>query len=271
VSRLIVEHPRPYSAGAGLSNLARMSVWSSKDPDAVLDYVYRIPLDAEDSVSSSTPWVTVLDGDVGIDDQSLAAEPDTTDAGYGQDVTITLSGGTDGETAVFRVAWETAAGREDDDIITLFVSSHEYEALELIGYAKPLPPHLKARYPAFAAIDAGTIQYWLTDAERCVTEAWLEGDYAAGLMALAAHNMTLAGLGTDASSLAGVPSGITRMKSGSFELGLTDAAANARMTGSLDSSRYGQEYMALLRRNRGGPFVAPTGALPPGVPVPAWP
>jgi hypothetical protein len=116
-----------------------------------------------------------------------------------------------------------------------------------------------------------TIRYWLTDAERYVTSAWSEGDYAAGLMALAAHNMALAGLGTDGAALAGVPAGITRMKSGSLELGFTDAAANARMGGSLESTRYGVEYSLLLRRNRGGPYVMPTGVAPPGVYASAYP
>jgi hypothetical protein len=227
-----------------------MSVWPSKDPQAVADYQYTIPLDEGDTVASYT--LTKMTGDVVIDSDSNA----------GAVVTAWLSGGTDGETAVFRIAWATTGGRDDDDVITLTVSSHEYEALVLTDYAKPLPPHLKARYPAFAAVDAGTIQFWLTDAERFVTDSWTEGDYAAGLMALAAHNMALAGYGTDAAALASVPAGITRMRSGSFELGFTESAANARATGSLESTRYGQEYQALLKANRGGPLIQPTGVVP---------
>lgn len=227
-----------------------MSAWPSKDPDAVLDYEYTIPLDAADTVSAHT--FERLTGTVVIDDD------DRTDAV----VTVRLSGGVEGETSVFRIAWTTTAGREDDDVITLFVSSHEYEALVLTDYAKPLPAHLKARYPAFADVDAGTIQYWLTDAERYVTDAWTEGDYAAGLMALAAHNMALAGYGTDAAALSGIPAGVTRMKSGSLELGFTDSAANARVAGDLSATRYGQEYLALLARNRSGPLIQPTGVVP---------
>lgn len=245
-----------------------MSVWPSKDPDAILDYVYRIALDAGDSVTSHT--FEKLSGTVNIDSESIAAAPDTTSDGYGQDETVRLSGGTDGETAVFQIGWATAGGRTDDDIITLFVSSHEYVALALTGYAKPLPPHLRQRYPAFAAVDSGTIQYWLTDAERYVDTSWSEGDYAAALMALAAHNMAIAGLGTDGAGLAGVPSGVTRMKSGSFELGLTEAAANARATGSLEATRYGQEYALLLRRNRAGPRASDTG-VPVDLVTPPYP
>jgi hypothetical protein len=238
--------------------------WPSKDPDAVLDFVYRIPLDAGDSVSNSPPWITKLSGDVVIDSQSLASAANTTDEGYGQDVTIWLSGGTDGETALFEVSWTTAGTRLDDGLVQLPVVSSELPTLLLTDYMKPSTGHLIARYPAFADVPGSTIAYWLTDAERYVTDAWTERDYAAGLMALAAHNMTLAGLGTDAAAISGIPTGITRMKSGSLELGFTDAAANGRMGGDLLSTRYGAEYRALLIRNRGGVRVQPTGSIPCG-------
>lgn len=226
-----------------------MSTWPSKDPDAVLDYQYTIPLDEGDAVATAT--FEKLSGDVVIDDE------DRTEAVF----TIRLSGGTDGQTAVFRVAWTTTAGRVDDDVITLFVSAHEYEALELTGYAKPGPAHLRMRYPAFASVDSGTIQYWLTDAERSVGTNWMEGDYAAGLMALAAHNMMLAGYGTAATVVAAIPTGVTSFKSGSFSATFTEQQANARATGDLSSTIYGQEYKNLLRRNVGGPIVGPTGAV----------
>jgi hypothetical protein len=244
--------------------------WPAKDPDAVLDYVYRIPLDAGDSVSGQ-PAFTRLSGDVTIQTIAAVAAPSTTTEGYGQDLAVWLSGGTAGETSVFRVAWTTVQTRTDDDIITLPVSSHELEALTLTGHAKPLPGHLVLRYPAFAAVPAGTIQYWLTDAERFVGTSWLEGDYAAGLMSLAAHNMVLAGLGTDAESLSGLPAGLTSMKSGSLSLTFSQEAANARLGGGLASTRYGAEYAILLGANCGGPLVAPTGIAPSSYVVPVWP
>lgn len=227
-----------------------MTSWAPKDPDAVLDYLYRIPLDAGDAVATAA--LTRISGTVNIDSQGLS----------GADLTAWLSGGADGETSVFRVAWTTSGGRSNDDIITLAVIESDIVPLALTGYAKPLPGHLVARYPAFADVAASTVQAWLTDAERYVTTAWAEGDYAAGLMSLAAHNLALAGLGADAAALTGVPAGITRMKSGSLELGFTEAAANARMNGGYEATRYGAEYALLLRRNRAGPYVAPTGVLP---------
>jgi hypothetical protein len=230
-----------------------MANWTAKEPDSVLDYVYRIPLDAGDSIAAkANVTFEKLSGDVAIESYDIAAAADTTTEGYGQDVTVWLSGGTAGETAVFRIGWTTVATRINDDAITLPVFESDLVPLVLSGYAKPVAAHLLQRYPAFASVDAGTVQYWLTDAERYVTDAWGEGDYAAGLMALAAHNMTLAGYG-------------------SLELGFTDAAANARMAGGYGSTRYGAEYQALLRANRGGPLVAPTGVAPDGVYPGVWP
>lgn len=239
-----------------------MATWASKDPTAVFDYLFQIPLDAGDSIAPGQATLTRLSGTVAIDSQTLAGATSTVDGVFGQSLTAWLSGGVDGETDVFKVAWTTVASRQDDDIITLAVVSKEVEALVLTGYAKPQPGHLTVRYPAFADVPVATVQYWLTDAERYVTSAWGEGDYGAGLMSLAAHNMALAGLGTGAGSLSGIPAGVTRMKSGSLELGFTEAAANARMSGGTDSTIYGAEYRSLLRRNRGGPLVAPTGAVP---------
>lgn len=225
--------------------------WTAKDPQAVLDYLYTIPLDEGDSVASYT--LEKLSGDVVVDSDSRA----------GADVTVWLSGGTDGEIATFRIAWNTTLTREDDAIILLPVVANEPIALALTGYAKPSPAHLAMKYPSFADVPQSTVQFWLTDAERFVTTAWSEGDYAAGLMALAAHRMALAGYGTDGAALASLPAGVSRFKSGSLDVSLTDAAANAMMGGTDDSTRYGVEYLALLRRNRGGPLVAPTGVAPP--------
>jgi hypothetical protein len=241
-----------------------MASWAAKDPDAVFDYVYRIPLDVGDSIAPGQATLTRLSGTAAINSQSLAATPDTVDGQFGQALTAWISGGDDGETDVYQIAWTTVGGRTDDDIITLAIVSKEIAALALTGYAKPLPGHLIARYPAFADVPASTVQAWLTDAERFVTTAWAEGDYAAGLMSLAAHNLALAGFGTRGAALAELPAGVSRFKSGTLDVTLTDAAANARMNGGYDSTLYGAEYQLLLRRNRGGPLVQDTGVVPLG-------
>lgn len=226
-----------------------MTSWAAKDPDAVQDYTFTIPLDEGDSVTDYS--LTLVSGTVVIDAQDRDEDL----------VTATLSGGEDGETAVFHIAWETTAGREDDEYITLLVID-DSAPVALTGYAKPRPSDLMVRYPAFADVDATTLQYWLTDAERFVDESWSEGDYAAALMAMAAHNMALAGIGADAAATGDLPAGVTSLKTGSLSVSFSDKAASDRAAGALSSTRYGTEFATLRRRNRFGPRVTETGTVP---------
>lgn len=123
-----------------------------------------------------------------------------------------------------------------------------------MAYTKPTPANLKARYAEFAAVPDASAQYWLTDGERFVTEAWAEGDYAPGLMAYAAHNLAVSGLGTGAA----LPQGVTSFRSGSFSATVTDAQASAE---GFDATRYGREFIAMQRRNNGTPMLIMTGRL----------
>lgn len=241
--------------------------WPAKDPTAVLDYVYRIALDAGDSVANLTAVsFTRLSGTVVIASTSLAAAPNTTNDGYGQDLTVWLSGGVDGETDVFKVAWTTVQTRQNDDIITLPVATQQLVALSLTTWANPLPGHLVQRYPVFANVPFATIQYWLTDAQRFVTTAWRASDYPIGIMALAAHNMVIAGLVSDGNAVQ-IPGGVSRFKMGPMEVDLTPQAANAKLGGDLTSTRYGLEFQAMRDGNMGGPRMAPTGLPLDGI----WP
>lgn len=132
-----------------------------------------------------------------------------------------------------------------------------------MAYTVPDPATLKLRYPAFAAVEDATIQYWLTDAERFVDQSWPEGDYAPALMALAAHYMALAGMGGTSGSGA-IPAGVTRFRSGAMDVTIADAVAVQQSKGGYQATRYGQEFARMQRRNFGGPRVvsdpAPTCA-----------
>ena len=128
-----------------------------------------------------------------------------------------------------------------------------------MAYDLPTPTLLKQRYPAFAAVDDGTIQYWLTDAERFVDTTWMESDYAPALMAYAAHSMTEQGVAGIASGGAGVPAGVTSFKSASVSINFAEAAVTQQVEGGLSADRYGREYLALLHRNKAGPRVVGGG------------
>ena len=115
------------------------------------------------------------------------------------------------------------------------------------------PATLRLRYAAFENVTDERIQYWLTDAGRIVTEDWGD-DYEPATLALAAYHMSanrVPGMTLDASEQ--LPAGVTRFRSASMDVGLSDAAANRAVLGGYSSNVYGQEFLPMLRRNRGGP------------------
>ncbi len=224
--------------------------WVAKDPDARQDYLYTIPLDPADVVASYT--LTQVSGTATIDTHSRS----------GADVTAWISGGADGETDLFKIAWVTVAGREDEAFLTLPIVSGAPTELLLTGYAKPSAAHLAMRYPEFADVAPATIAYWLTDAERQVTTSWIEGDYAGGLMALAAHNLALSGLGANGERDADIPAGVTAMKSADISLNFDAQTVRDKVAGGLSATRYGIEFKRLRRISGGGPRVMGTGTIP---------
>jgi len=125
------------------------------------------------------------------------------------------------------------------------------------------PATLRLRYDAFQNVTDERIQYWLTDAGRIVTADWGE-DYEPGTLALAAHNMAInrvPGMTLDATSQ--IPAGVTRFRSASMDVGLSEAAANRTLSGGYSSTSYGAEFAVMLRRHCGGPrlvgYVEPRG------------
>ncbi|RVT93699.1 DUF4054 domain-containing protein [Sphingomonas crocodyli] len=145
-----------------------------------------------------------------------------------------------------------------------------------MAYQPATPATLKMRYPAFASVPDETIQYWLTDSLRAVDDSWIEGDRAVAEMALAAHNMTIGGVGGGAGG--SIPSGVTRFKSGSFDVAFSDTAATIAAEGGYKATRYGIEFQALLRASKAGPRVSggiADGPCNPGYngyagPLPPW-
>lgn len=131
-----------------------------------------------------------------------------------------------------------------------------------MSYTVPTAASFKVRYPAFTAVDDATVDYWIADAQRIVTEAWIEADYQPAIMALAAHSMLKAGVEVASSQVGAMAAkGVTQFRSGSFSVGF-DASAAARRSGTgYDSTDPGAEFAVMLRRNRGGPFTvsAPVG------------
>lgn len=96
-----------------------------------------------------------------------------------------------------------------------------------------------------------TVQAWLDEAGKTVTVDW-GADQDSAQIYLAAHLMSMAGIGPNAGSAA--MAGIKSFSSGSISI--TKDSGDFRLT------PYGLQYEALLRLNRGGLRVTGTGDLP---------
>jgi len=129
-----------------------------------------------------------------------------------------------------------------------------------MAYEAPTPADLRAYYPAFGSVSDGTLQVYLDRAGSTdVDQTWREADYQPAIIAAAAHRAVRAGaLGTD--TVAGMAAaGLTDFKSGSFEVRFAPDAAKASVAGGWESTAYGQDYLALLRANKGGMRLAGGG------------
>lgn len=132
-----------------------------------------------------------------------------------------------------------------------------------MAYTQPDAAALKARFPRFDQVADATIEIYLTDARRNVDASWCEDDRALSEMLLAAHNLTLEGLGSGTESeLAAEGLGdLKSLRSGSLQFTKSDASMDAA-AGTYGSTTYGRRYLQLLKSNRGGARVTPTGAFP---------
>lgn len=120
-----------------------------------------------------------------------------------------------------------------------------------MAYTQPTAATLRMRYPEFAAVADDTVEYWLEDARRIVTDSWDDVDRAVAEMALAADNMAKNGLGSSSVGV-GDMAGVTDFKSASFSVSFDPDAVKAAAAGT---TRYGTEFAVYLRRNRGGPML----------------
>ena len=135
-----------------------------------------------------------------------------------------------------------------------------------MAYIEATPALLRAAFPAFAdetAIPDATVQYWIEQAQRSVDASWLEDDRQMGEMLLAAHEMTLNGLGSggEAEAAAEGLGEYRSIRSGSLSLERFDRGSGSAQ-GEIGSTSYGRRWLALAKRNRGGARLTPTGVLP---------
>ncbi len=124
-------------------------------------------------------------------------------------------------------------------------------------YIVPSAADLAARFPAFAAVPAAAVAGAIVEAQTRVDTHWLPGDFAIGIMLLAAHSMTLDGLGTGAESASAAAGtiGFTSMRSGGLSLDRATSRRQAAEPSILAETSYGRRFLALLKVNQPAVFV----------------
>jgi hypothetical protein len=131
-----------------------------------------------------------------------------------------------------------------------------------MAYTDATADDLQSAFPRFADVADVTVEYWLTRARRSVDETWTEDDYAMGQMLLAAHHMTLEGLGTGTEAMIASKGlgDFKSVRSGSFSL---DRGEGGQVSaGTYGSTSYGRRFLELAKVNTGGPRVMGTGTYP---------
>lgn len=121
---------------------------------------------------------------------------------------------------------------------------------------------LKARYAIFAPVSSATVQLFLDDALSSVAAFGEDADR--GQMLKAAHDMIVSkvpGIIKDAAEQ--LPAGVTKFRSASMDVAVSETAANRSLLSGYASTWFGEEFAKLLRRHFGGPrlvgYVEPRG------------
>lgn len=121
---------------------------------------------------------------------------------------------------------------------------------------------LKLRYAIFAPVADAVVQAFLNDALPYV--ATFEYDADAGQMFKAAHEMIMSkapGIIKDTAEQ--LPAGVTKFKSASMDVAVSETAANRSLLSGYASTWFGEQFAKLDRRYNGMPrlvgYVEPCG------------
>lgn len=230
--------------------------WAPKDADEVKQYQV-IWAGAQGLLPGDTVATSDWSEATGLVVEAHTVAPD------GLSVYALISGGVNGETGSVLNTVTTTNGETLEQVVLLPIVASEGDPLG--EYEKPRPQDLTAMYPAFAAVPYTTIAAHLNTASTTgVDTSWLAGDYAPAIMALAAHNMALLGIGEHGDVAAYKLAGVTALRDGAFSVQFSDKVAARSSGGQFDATPYGQQYRVYLRRNRGGPRLIGGGLVDSG-------
>lgn len=230
-----------------------MKIWPSKDPDEILRYSYDWSPDLAtgEVVTNKTLTPIVAAGTV-ID----ALLSDDTH------VTAVISGGTDGLEASYTIRAMTNLGNTFEDVVALPIIAKSVVSLHPGGYVEPTCGHFVGLFPEFQAVSKLQVDYYLQRAAASVDTSWSEEDFAYARMLLTAHLLTINGIG-DSAEAATIREGSGEFRSmaiGPLRLERFDRGKGQSSSSLFATTRYGREFLTLLRRNKGGPRVAGYGS-----------
>lgn len=228
-----------------------MKTWPSKDPDEQLDYTYDWAPDlAVGETLVSHTFVPIDAAGTVVATENLLADK----------YVVWFTGGTDGDEATYTLQVTTSQNRILEDTVVLPIIAKSVAVDYPGGYVAPTVGNLLAAFPEFSAVPPSQIAYALSRAARSVDTSWLEGDFGHARMLLAAHYMTMSGLGTSAEA-ASIRSGSDQFKSmgiASLSLVRFDRPGGSSGRATFASTAHGREFARLLRQNKAGPRVAGT-------------
>lgn len=127
-----------------------------------------------------------------------------------------------------------------------------------LPFTNPTPADIKLDFVAFAAVDDVVIQRRIDRALMYVDETWLETDFTWAKELLTVHWLKKAGYPSGSSDeLSGMVSkGLSRLKSADLDITVSSKVVDASISGEFSSTSEGQEFYRLLRKNKGGAYVA---------------
>lgn len=212
-----------------------MIIWPAKRQDEELDYSWTLHLENGEHIDAHT--VTLVSGTAVID-STLHTNTK---------VTSWLSNGT--SDSVFELTAITQQGRTYQTTAVLQVApEHDADTAAFL-----------TAFPAFAGVTDATLQFWIGRASGLIDASWSAHDRAFAGYLLAAHYMTLNGLGagTEAEMANNGATGMTKLKSGAFEVSFSENAGASKSAYS--GTKYGLQFYEILRRNKAGPLVTGGG------------
>ena len=117
-----------------------------------------------------------------------------------------------------------------------------------MAWETPTAAEFKVRYPEFISVDNGRVDMYLALAAEGVSQSWTELDYREGIMALAAHQMSMEGEPQGGGGFI-TTRAVTKRVVGDVAVSYADPRNGNAVWEYYALSVYGMTYVRLMRLN----------------------